>query len=150
MITDCEKQHVLKKEFFTLLKGIISPHNGDSYYLHCLHSFSTENKPQEHKKVCKNHDYCCIEMAKKVNDVLSYNDGERFAKVQFIIYADMEALLEKIDAYCSNPEKPSTTKINKHTASGYLLFMHCSFQGTKNKHNYYVGKDCMKKFSENL
>ena len=40
-------------------------------------------------------------------------------KVPFIIYADVESLLEKINACHDNPEKSSTTKINKHTPSGY-------------------------------
>ena len=33
-------------------------------------------------------------------------------------------------------EKPSTTKINEHTHSGYLLSTHCSFAITKNKLDY--------------
>ena len=44
----------------------------------------------------------------------------------------------------------STTKINKHTPSGYSIFTHCSFDESKNKLNYYRGKDCMKKFSKDL
>ena len=44
----------------------------------------------------------------------------------------------------------STTKINKHTPSGYSIFTHCSFDKSKNKFNYYRGKDCMKKFSKDL
>ena len=43
----------------------------------------------------------------------------------------MESLLEKIDTCHSNTEKSSTTKINKHTTSGYSLFAYCSFDGTK-------------------
>ena len=31
----------------------------------------------------------------------------------------------------NNPEESSTTKINKHTPSGYSLFTHCSFDKTK-------------------
>ena len=45
----------------------------------------------------------------------------------------------------SNPENSSTTKINKHTPSGYLLFTHCPFDRTKNKVDHYRGKNCMKK-----
>ena len=41
----------------------------------------------------------------------------------------------------NNPEKSSTTKINKHTPSGYSLFTYCSFDATKNKLSYYTGKD---------
>ena len=36
-------------------------------------------------------------------------------KVPFIIYADLESLLEKMNTSHNNPEKSSTTKINKHT-----------------------------------
>ena len=46
----------------------------------------------------------------------------------------------------NNPEKSSTTKINKHTPYGYSLFTHCSFDLTKNKLDYYRGKDCMGRF----
>ena len=50
----------------------------------------------------------------------------------------------------NNPEKSSTTKINKHTPSGYSLFTHCSFDTTKYKLDYYRGKNCMKKFCLDL
>ena len=46
-------------------------------------------------------------------------------KVPFIIYVDVEFLLEKMNTCHNNPEKSSTTKINKHTPSGYSLFTKC-------------------------
>ena len=81
--------------------------------------------------------------------MLKYNHGEKSIKDPFIIYSDIQSLLEKADA-CHNPENTSTTKINKHTASDYSLFAHCSFGATKNKHDYYRGKDCMKNFCKKL
>ena len=66
--------------------------------------------------------------------------------VPFIIYADLECLLEKINTCHNNREKSSTTKINKHTPSGYSLFTNCSFDTTKEKLDYYTGKNCMKTF----
>ena len=68
----------------------------------------------------------------------------------FIIYADLECLLEKISTCYNNLVESSTTEINKHTLSGYSLFTHCSFDKTKNKLDYYRGEDCMKKFCLNL
>ena len=65
-------------------------------------------------------------------------------KVPFIIYADLESLLEKMSTCYNNPKKSSTTKINKHTPSGYSLFTHCSFGATKNKLDYYRDENCMK------
>ena len=64
--------------------------------------------------------------------ILKYNHGEKYMSIPFIICAEMEYLLEKIDTCHNNPEKSSTVKINKHTASGYSLFIHCSFDFTKN------------------
>ena len=63
-------------------------------------------------------------MPEKDNKILKYNHGEKSVKVPFIIYADLEPLLEKMNTSHNNPEKSSTTKINKHTPSGYSLFTH--------------------------
>ena len=50
----------------------------------------------------------------------------------------------------NNPEKSSTTKINKHTPSAYSLITHCSFDRTKNKLDNYRGKNCTKIFCLDL
>ena len=89
-------------------------------------------------------------MPEEDNKILKHNQGEKSMKVPFIIYADLESLLEKMSTCNNNPEKSSTTKINKHTPSGYSLFTNCSFDATKNKLDYYRGKNCMKKFCQDL
>ena len=57
-------------------------------------------------------------MPKEDNKVSKYNHGEKSMKVSFIIYADMESLLEKIITCHNNLKNSSTTKINKHSPSG--------------------------------
>ena len=52
----------------------------------------------------------------------------------------MLPLLEIMGIYHNNPEKSSTTKIKKHTPSGYSLFTQCSFDKTKNCFDYHRGK----------
>ena len=71
-------------------------------------------------------------------------------KAPFIIYPDVESLLENMSTCHNNPEKSSTTIINKHAASGYSLFTNCSFDTTKNKLNFYRDKDCMGRFRKGL
>ena len=71
-------------------------------------------------------------------------------KVSFITFADLVCLLEKISSCHNNPEKSLTTKINKHTASGYSLFTHCSFDTTESRLHYYRSKNCMKDFCLDL
>ena len=83
-------------------------------------------------------------MPKEDNKILKYNHGEKSMKVPFVIYADLESLLEKMNTCHNDHKKSSTTKINKHTPSGYSLVTHCSFDKAKNKLDYYRGKNCMK------
>ena len=89
-------------------------------------------------------------MPTKNNNIIKYNHGEKSMKLPFVIYADLEYLLEKMSTCINNPNESSTTKINKHVASGYSIFTHCSFDESKNKLNYYRKDDCMKKFSKDL
>ena len=151
MISDGQKWHYLVvKNLSGLLRGITSNHEEDFYCLNCFHSYRTENKLEAHKKICENHDYCHVEMPTKNNNVIKYNHGEKSMKLPFAIYSDLECLLEKMSTCINNPNESSTTKINKHTPSGYSIFTHCSFDESKNKLNYHRGKDCMKKFSRDL
>ena len=106
-----------------------------------FHSYSTENKLNSHKKVCENHDYCNIEMPSNDDNLINYNKGKKSLKLPFIIYADLECLLEKISTCYNNPDLSSTTKINQHVPSGYSIFTNCSFDKSYN----YRGEDCMKK-----
>ena len=89
-------------------------------------------------------------MPKEDKNILKYDYGQKSVRIRFIIYVDMESLLDEIDTCHSNPEQLSTAKINKHTASGYSRFMRCSFDITKNKHDYYRGKDGLKNFCKDL
>ena len=133
------------KGLSALFREITGNNQEDFYCLNCFHLHTAENKLRKHKKVCENHDYCYVEMPEEDNKILIYNQGVKSTKVPFIIYADLECLLEKMNTRHNNPEKSSsTTKINKHTPSGYSLFTHCSFDTTKNKLDYY--KNCMKTF----
>ena len=71
-------------------------------------------------------------------------------KVQFISYADMKSLLEKMSTCHNNLKKLSTTKTDKHTPSGYSMSTHCSFDTAKNKLDCYNDKDCMERFCKDL
>ena len=95
-----------------LLRGITSNNHGDFYCLNCLHSYRTKEKLEKHEKVCNNHDYCYVKMPNRFERTLKYNPGEKSLKVPFIIYSDLECLLEKMDSCQNDPEKSSTEKKN--------------------------------------
>ena len=78
------------------------------------------------------------------------NSREKSMKLPFIIHPDLESLLEKMRTYHNSPEKLSTTKVDKHTGSGYSMFTHCSFNCKKGNLDCYRGKDCMERFFKDL
>ena len=151
MIIDGEKWHYTAvTRLSELLRGVTGNNNGDFYCLNCFHAYRTRDKLEKHKKICENRDYFHVEMLNEDNKIIKYNQGEKSIKSPFVIYADLECLLEKISTCYNNPEESSTTEINKHTPSGYSLFTHCSFNEERNKLSYYRGEDCMKKFCKDL
>ena len=65
-------------------------------------------------------------MPTKNNNIIKYNHGEKSMKLPFVIYTDLECLLEKMSNCINNPNKSSTTKISKlhHRVIQYLLIVH--------------------------
>ena len=77
------------KKLSALPRGITSKYDGNLYCLNCLHSYRKKDKLKEHENVCKDHDYCYIEMLNKDNNKLKYNPGEKSMKASFIVYSDL-------------------------------------------------------------
>ena len=102
MITDgTSNWHYLAvKSISGLLRGITSNHNGDFHCLNCLHSCTTKEKLRKHERICNDNDFCHLKMPDEDNNILKYVPGEKSLKVPFIIYADLECLLKKINT-CS-------------------------------------------------
>ena len=132
------------KNLSGLLRGITSNHNGDFYCLNCLHSYRTISKLKKHEKICENHDFCHLKMPDADNNILQSKPGKKSLKNAFTVYADLECLLLKMNACNNNPAKAL------HRTSGYSLLKSCSFDKSENKQTYYRGKDCMKRFCDDL
>ena len=55
------------------------------------------------------------------DNILEFNQYMKSDKISYIIYADTEALIKKIDGCANNPENSSTTKIGEHNPCGYSM-----------------------------
>ena len=76
MITAGKKRHYLDfKKMSALLREVTSENNGDFYCLYCFYPFTTKYVLKKHENVCKNHDYCYVEIPDKDNNKLKYNPG---------------------------------------------------------------------------
>ena len=81
-------------------------------------------------------------MPNENDKTFEYNPGEKSLKFPFIIYADLECLLEKINTCQNNQEKSYTEKKGKHVPSDYSLVTCCSYDKSE--------KDCMEMFCKDL
>ena len=66
-------------------------------------------------------------MPDESNKFLKYIPGEKSLKAPFIIYDDLECLLQKINTCRNNPEKSYTEKKAVHRPPGNSLITSCSF-----------------------
>ena len=166
MITDGEKRHytTLKSEqpqdgfirptkiLSRLFKRITSNHKGDFYCLNCLHLFRTHNVLKKHEKLCENNHFCYVEMPsqKKKSGILKYSDGMNVLRIPFKIYGDLECLLMKQQSCQNNPDKSYRERKAIYEPRGYSLDLISSLDIIENKHSFYRGKDCFKKFSKEV
>ena len=84
------------------------------------------------------------------NKILEFNQYRKSDKAPFIIYADLECIIEKIDGNKNNPENSLTKNLSKIILSCFSMSIVSSFRRIENKHDVYRGKDCMKKFCKFL
>ena len=73
----------------------------------------------------------------KISELIQY---QKFDKAAFIIFADLECIIEKIDGCKNNHEIPSS----------FSMPTILPFRSIENKHNVYKGKDCMITFCKFL
>ena len=124
MIPNGEKlwHYLAVKKVSALLRGITSKHLGDCYCLNCFHSFATESKNlKSHKKICENKDFCNVIMPSEDTKIVEFNQYQKSDKASFIIYANLECIIEKIDGCKNNPDNSSTTRVSEHITSGFSI-----------------------------
>ena len=80
----------------------------------------------------------------------SEDTNQKPDKEPFILYADLECIIQKIDGCKNNPENSFTTKVSKYIPLAFSMFTISSFRSIENNHDVYRAKDCMKKFCKFL
>ena len=113
-----------------------------------LHYIRTKNKPEFHKTVYENKDFLNVIISSEDPKILAVNQYQKLHKAPFIIYVDLECIIEKIDGCKNNPENSSTTKVSERIPSCFSMSTISSFRSIENKHNIYRSKDCIKTFCD--
>ena len=121
------------KSISALLRGATSNHNRDFYCLNYFHSYRTINKLKNHEQLPQNHDFCNLKLPNEDNKYISSTSGKNTLKTPFIIYADLECLLFKINSYENTSNCSYTEKKELHIPSGYSILTCYFFDKSLNK-----------------
>ena len=98
LITEDENKHyVLIKDFNRFMFNQTKHEHRKHFCMHCLQCFSSEEVLNNHKNNCiQVNGTQAVKMPDKGNNILKFNNFHKQQPVPFVIYADFEAIIEKI------------------------------------------------------
>ena len=152
LITEGENKHfVLIKDFNKFMFRQTKHEHRKYFCMYCLQCFSREDVLTEHKSNCiLINGKQAIKMPKK-GDKVYFKNHHKQQSVPFVIYADFEAITEKVQGCQPNNEKSYTEAYQKHTDCGYGYKVVCCYDNKYSKPiQIYRGENAVYKFMENM
>ena len=153
LITKDENKHyVLIKDFNKFMYQQTKHKERKHFCMHCLQCFSSERVLNNHKENCIIiNGKQAINMPKKGENILKYTNHHKQQAVPFVIYADFEAITEKIQGCQPNNDKSYTEAYQNHTDCGYGYKVVCCYDDKYTKPiNIYRGEKAVYKFMEKM
>ena len=130
--------------------------NAKHYCMMCLTGFSRADLLVDHKKYCNgvNGRPTKIDMPEEGENILAFQNYQKQMKAPYVIYADFEALVKKIQGCERYPEskkkcKSYTEKTELHKACGYSYIVVKS-DGEVTSKKVYRGEGAVKSFLESI
>ena len=126
-------------------------HGTKEFCMHCLQSFSTKEVLAKHKENCLSiNGKQGIQMPKKGSNV-QFQDHHRQMPALFVVYADFEAITEKVSSCQPSAEKSFTEKYQQHTACSYGYKLACCYDDQYSKLvKIYRGEEPANKFMHEM
>ena len=144
------KHYILIKDFNTFMHNI-TKYNGRKYFcMDCLQHFTNERILNDHKENCiLINGTQGIKMPTNYEKILKFNGFKKKLPVPFVIYADFEAITEKIDSCQRNDNKSYTEAYQNHRDCGYGYKVVCCYDDKFSKEAViYRGEKAVYKFLE--
>ena len=127
--------------------------NAKHYCMMCLTGFSRADLLVDHKKYCNgvNGRPTKIDMPEEGENILAFQNYQKQMKAPYVIYADFEALVKKIQGCERDPDKNKsyTEKTEWHEACGYSYIVVKS-DGEVTSKKVYRGEGAVKSFLESI
>ena len=151
LITENENKHyVLIKDFNKFMYDITNNKKRKHFCMYCLQHFTSERVLNNHKENCiQLNGVQAIKMPTKDDNILKFNNFHKQLPVPFVIYADFEAITEKIHGCQPNDDKSYTEAYQRHTDCGYGYKVVCCYDDKYTKPvQIYRGEKAVYKFME--
>ena len=149
---DENKHYVLIKDFNKFMYNQTKHKERKHFCMHCLQCFSSERVLNNHKENCiQVNGQQAIKMPNKDNNILKFNNFHKQQPVPFVIYADFEAITEKVHGCQQEGNKSYTEAYQRHTDCGYGYKVVCCYDDKYTKPiQIYRGEKAVYKFMENI
>ena len=153
LITEGKKKHyVLIKDFNKLLYNQTKHESRKHFCMHCLQCFSFERVLENHIKNCiQLNGTQAVKMPTKNNNILKFDNYHKQQPVPFVIYADFEALLQKVERGQPDSDKSYTEEFQRHIDCGSAYKVVCCYDDRFSKEIcIYRGENAVHKFLEQM
>ena len=129
LITEENNNHyVFIKDFNRFMYNQTKHEHKKHFCMHCLQCFSSEEVLNNHKNNCiQINGTQAVKMPDKNNNILKFNNFNKQQPVPFVIYADFEAITEKISNHQQNNDKSYTEAYQKHIDCGFGYKVVCCY-----------------------
>ena len=160
LITKDEKKHyVLIKDFNVFMYNQSKHKERKHFCMYCLQCFSSERILANHVNNCLTINGAqAIDMPKQGENILKFNNFHKQLPVPFVIYADFEAIMKKVQG-CKQSEEMENEKNKKsyteayqtHEDCGSAYKVICCYDDKYSKDIcIYRGENTVYKFMENM
>ncbi|XP_054008688.1 uncharacterized protein LOC128892337 [Hylaeus anthracinus] len=113
-----------------------------SFYCRCLHYFSSSEKLEAHTVDCEKMNECAIVLPDDESKWLSFDNYIR--KERFVVYADLECILEKTDR-----EAPRST-YQHHKVFNIAYYVQCAYDSSLSVYQCHRDANCVSWFVKEL
>ena len=135
LISENENKHyVLIKGFNRFMFSKTKHEHRKHFCMHCLQCFSSEKVLNNHKDNCiVVNGTQVVKMPEKGKNILQFDNFHKQQQVPFVIYADFEAITEKISNCQPDDNQSYTNAYEKHTDCGYGYTVVCCYDDKYSK-----------------
>ena len=96
------------------MASITSNSHENHYCFGCFHSFRCNSILEKHAELCKDNDFCKIELPEVGENIKKHDLGSKSLRMNYIIYVDLQCLLVKYATCSKNLNKTYTINEAQH------------------------------------